>query len=221
MRMAILLLAAVLLCLAAMSAKNIPLTNPRSLELRKTEAEIVTYRGRQALRLTEKPSGAGQLLAILRDRPFHNGIIELDLAGALSKTAGKLDRGFIGIAFRMQPDEAHYECIYIRPTNGRAQDQLRRNHSTEYESIPAWPWYRLRNENPGVYESYADMEEGEWIHMKVVVRGTRAALYLADATQPCLLVNDLKLGDEHGAVALWGGSNTVGYFANLKISSSN
>jgi hypothetical protein len=109
---------------------------------------------------------------------------------------------------------------FVLPTGG-AQDQLRRSHSTEYESMPDWPWYRLRNESPGVYESYADMAEGEWSHMKIVVRGTRAALYLGDATQPCLLVNDLKLGDVHGAVALWGGSGTVGYLANLKISSSN
>jgi hypothetical protein len=221
MRMALLSLPAATLCLAAMFAENIPLTNSRSFELRKTEAEILTYRGRRALRLTEKPAGAGQLLAILRDRPFHNGTIELDLAGARSKTAGESDRGFIGIAFRMQPDEAHYECIYIRPTNGRAQDQLRRNHSTEYESMPDWPWHRLRDERPGVYESYADMAEGDWIHMKIVVRGTRATLYLGGATQPCLLVNDLKLGDVHGAIALWGGSGTEGYFANLKISNSN
>lgn len=214
-------LAAVLLCLGVISAEIIPLTNSMSWELRKTEAETVTYHGRRALRLTEKPSGAGQLLAILRDRPFHNGTIELDLAGALSKTAAKSDRGFIGIAFRMQPDEAHYECIYIRPTNGRAQNQLRRNHSTEYESMTDWPWYRLRKESPSVYESYADMAEGEWIHMKIVVRGAQAALYLGDATQPCLLVNDLKLGDVHGAIALWGGSGTVGYFANLKISNSS
>jgi hypothetical protein len=117
----------------------------------------------------------------------------------------------------MKSDEAHYECIYIRPTNGRAQDQLRRNHSTQYESLPDWPWYRLRKENPGAYESYADMVEGEWIHIKIVVHGTTAALYLGGSLQPCLLVNDLKLGEAAGAIALWGGSGTVAYFANLNI----
>jgi hypothetical protein len=49
------------------------------------------------------------------------------------------------------------------------------------------------------------------------VHGTNAALYLGNAAQPCLLVHDLKLGDVSGAVALWGGSGTDGYFANLKI----
>jgi hypothetical protein len=61
------------------------------------------------------------------------------------------------------------------------------------------------------------MVEGEWIHMKIVVHGTMAALYLGGSAQPCLLINGLKLGDTEGAIALWGGSGTVGYFANLTI----
>jgi hypothetical protein len=218
--MVFLLLAPLLFCSAGAHAQKIPLMHPGILELRSTRAEIATYHGRRALELTENPAGSGQLLAILRDHSFHDGTIDIDVAAALSKTAAASDRGFIGIAFRVQPDKSQYECIYIRPTNGRAQDQLRRNHSTEYESLPDWPWYRLRRENPGTYESYADMAEGEWIHMKIAVHGTKAALYLGVAAQPCLLINDLKLGDAQGAIALWGGSGTVGYFANLKISNN-
>ena len=217
MKMALLFVAAVLCCADQTSAEHISLANRGSFELHTTQAETVIYRGRHALKLTEKPVGSGQLLAILRGHPFRNGTIDVDVAGARAATAAESDRGFIGIAFRMQSDEVHYECIYIRPTNGRAQDQLRRNHSTQYESLPDWPWYRLRKENPGAYESYADMMEGEWIHMKISVHGTTAALYLGDSLQPCLLINDLKLGDAQGAIALWGGSGTVGYFANLNI----
>jgi hypothetical protein len=210
-------LTALLLCATALHAEKIPLTDLSRLELRNTRADTVTYRGRRALKLTEQPAEAG-LLAIFRNHSFHDGTIDIDVAGALSATAAETDRGFIGIAFRMQSDNEHYECIYIRPTNGRALDQLRRNHSTQYESLPDWPWYRLRKESPGVYESYADMAEGEWIHMKVVVHGAIAALYLGGSAQPCLLINDLKLGDTQGTIALWGGSGTVGYFSNLKIS---
>jgi len=209
--------ATLLLCAPPLHAERIFLTDLSRLELRNTQAEVTTYRGRRALKLTEKPAGSGQLLAVLHDLPFHDGTIEIDVAGALSSTAAPSDRGFVGIAFRMQADESHYECIYIRPTNGRAQEQLRRNHSTEYESLPDWPWYRLRKESPGVYESYADMAEGEWIHVKIVVHGAKAALYLGGSAEPCLLINDLKLGDAQGAIALWGGSGTVGYFANLNI----
>ena len=193
MEMALVFLAVVLFFPAAVHAEKIPLTEPERLDLRNTQAETAAYHGWRALKLTEKPSGSGQLLAILCNHPFHDGTIDIDIAGARSKTAAESDRGFIGMAFRMQPSESQYECIYIRPTNGRAQDQLRRNHSTEYESLPDWPWYRLRKESPGVYESYADMAEGEWIHMKIVVLGTKAALYLGNAAQPCLLINDLSL----------------------------
>ncbi len=212
------LLTALRLFATALHAEKIVLTDLSRLELKNTQAEITTYHGRPAIKLTEQPARSGQLLGILRGYSLHDGTIDVDVAGALSVTAAESDRGFIGVVFRMQPDEAHYECIYIRPTNGRAQDQLRRNHSTEYEPLPDWPWYRLRKESPGVYESYADMAEGEWIHMKIVVHGTKAALYLGGSASPCLLINDLKLGDMQGAIALWGGSGTVGYFANLKIS---
>lgn len=194
---------ALLLCASPEDAERIVLAHLNSLKLRNTHAEVATYQGRRALKLTEDPPGSGQLLAILRSHPFHDGTIDIDVAGALSATATESDRGFVGIAFRMQPDNAHYECIYIRPTNGRALDHLRRNHSTEYECLPDWPWYRLRKESPGVYESYADMGEGEWIHMKIVVHGTKAALYLGGSAQPCLLINDLKLGDTQGGIALW------------------
>ena len=44
---------------------------------------------------------------------------------------------------------------------------------------------------------------------RIVMDGTKA--------QPCLIVNDMKLGDSEGAVALWVGPGTEGYFANLKI----
>lgn len=219
MKALLLFFAACLLFSAALQAEKIPL-DPEKLELQSTQAETTIYRGRRALKLTEKPARSGQLLAIVPNRTFHDGTIEVDVAGALSKRAAESDRGFIGIAFRMQSNKAHYECIYLRPTNGRAQDQLRRNHSTEYESLPDWPWYRLRKESPGVYESYADMVEGEWIHVRIVVHGAKARLYLGNGAQPCLLVNDLKLGDTQGAIALWGGSGTDGYFADLKISAS-
>jgi hypothetical protein len=215
-----LLTAALLFSPVALHAQKIPLTDPSVLDLRDTTAQVVTWHGRSALNLTHGPGASTQQLAILRNHSFHNGTIEIDLAGALSKTADASDRGFIGVAFRVQSDPSRYECFYIRPTNGRAQDQLRRNHSTQYISMPDWPWFRLRKESPGVYESYADMVEGEWIHMKIVVHGTEAALYLANAIQPCLLIHDLKLGDLQGAIALWAEPTTNAYFANLNISNS-
>ena len=128
-------------------------------------------------------------------------------------------RGFIGLAFRLQneKDTLKYECFYLRPTLGRDEDQLRRNHSTQYISAPYYPWQLLRKETPGMYESYADMVAGEWTHLKIKVEGLRAWLYINGASQPALIVNDLKLGNSKGRLALWIGPGTDGYFSNLKI----
>lgn len=187
-----------------------------SLELRNAKAEQTVYRGRQAIHLTPA-SAAGDGLAIVAGPVFENGTIEVDLAGAPAKGAADSARGFVGIAFRVQPDAGKYELFYLRPTNGRADDQLRRNHSTQYVSFPDWPWHRTRKETPGLYESYVDLEPGAWTKLRIEVDGTRARLYVHGAEQPCLIVNDLKLGITKGAVALWSGPGTDAWFANLRV----
>lgn len=186
------------------------------LESKNMRVETSSYRGSPAIKLASGPDG-GDGSAMIKGSRFHNGAIDLDVAGSPGKGAGEGARGFIGINFRIQPDGAHWENIYIRPTNGRAADQLRRNHSTQYTSYPDWPWDRLRKETPGQYESYADIVAGEWTHFRIVVHGTDASLYVGGAEQPCLLVHDLKLGDVTGSVALWIGPGTEGYFRNFKL----
>jgi len=182
------------------------------LEPRNVQAEVSRYQGSAAIKLT------GDGYAVVKGSRLHNGTITLDVAGAPAPGAQEGARGFIGVNFRIQADGAHWENIYIRPTNGRAADQLRRNHSTQYTSNPDWPWERLRKETPGVYESYVDMVAGEWTHLRVVVHGTDASLYVGGAEQPCLLVHDLKLGDVEGSVALWIGPGTEGYFRSFNVS---
>jgi hypothetical protein len=126
-------------------------------------------------------------------------------------------RGFVGIAFRVQPHGSRFENLYLRPTNGRAPDQVRRNHSVQYESIPDHPWYRLRKESPSMYESYADLEAGAWTRLKIVVAGTEARLYVNGADQPCLIVNDLKLGEVRGRIALWAHATTDAFFSDIAV----
>ena len=195
-----------------------------ALELLNTKGEIVTYRGKKAVRLLENPPAkvegqqAGfETLAILKNSDFKDGVIEAEIAGMPAAGAGEGARGFIGIAFRVQADPSKYECFYLRPTNGRANDQLRRNHSTQYISHPDWPWFRLRKEVPGVYESYTDLVPGEWTKVKIEVSGTQARLYVNGAAQPCLIVNDLKHGATQGRIALWIGQGTEAYFSQLNV----
>jgi hypothetical protein len=118
----------------------------------------------------------------------------------------------------VQPDRRTYDAFYLRPTNGRADDQERRNHAAQYISHPDWTWFRLRQETPSRYESYVDIQPATWIHLKIVVEDARARLFVDGDEQPTLIVNDLKSGGAAtGQVALWLGPGTVAHFANLKI----
>ena len=192
---------------------------PDRLEPVGVDVVEMEYRGRPAVRLTEKAGVAVEAdsLAVIPGIVFADGTIEVEVAGAPRADAFEGARGFVGVAFRLQEDPSRYECFYIRPNNGRAEDQLRRNHSTQYVSHPDYPWHRLRRETPGVYESYVDLVPGEWTRLKIVVAGTEARLFVHDAEQPSLIVKDLKLGDSEGALALWIGAGTVGHFANLRV----
>jgi len=177
----------------------------------------VTYQGRSAIQVIAKPEAANAAAyALVRGVSFLDGVIEVDLAGAPAAGAFTGARGFIGIAFRIQGD-GHYEYIYLRPTNGRADDQVRRNHSTQYSSYPDFDYARSRQEAPEKYESYVDLQPGVWTKYKIEVEGRKARLYVNGAEQPCLIVNDLKLDPREGGVALWVGPGTEGYFSNLRI----
>lgn len=149
---------------------------------------------------------------------FSNGIIEVKVLSRLLKNAPEFARGFIGIAFRINESNTKYESIYLRPTNGRANDQVRRNHSIQYYSYPDYKFDRLRKESPERYEAYSDMELNKWITMRIEVNGAQAKLFLNNNQQPCLIVNDLKHGvNASGAIALWVDVGTEGYFKDLKV----
>jgi len=201
--------------LALLVAGPLSAQTAAQLEAHSVSVSDTVYRGKAAVRVEARPSAAnGQSYAILKGSRFHNGTIEVDLAGKPAVGAGPEARGFIGIAFRVQGNR--YEYIYLRPTNGRADDQVRRNHSTQYGAHPDFDFDQLRKESPEKYESYVDLEPGVWTKYRIVIQGMKARLYVNGAAQPCLIVNDMKFGDSEGAVALWVGPGTEGYFAGLR-----
>src|SRR5437867_10732848 len=137
------------------------------------------------------------MLAWIEALDFSNGIIEAEVAGAPAAGAFAGARGFVGIAFRLRMEnktegQQTYDAFYLRPTNGRAEDQERRNHATQYISHPDWTWSRLRQETPSKYESYADLEADTRTKIRIEERGERARLYVHDQQQPAPIVNDVK-----------------------------
>jgi hypothetical protein len=173
----------------------------------------VTYEGRRAVRLSGREGGE----ALINGLDFASGTIVVRVAGIEVPSEDTSSRGFVGLVFHSDAKGKRYENIYLRMTNGRADDQLRRNHTAQYESIPGAPWYTLRDQHPGQYEAYVDVQRGVWTTMRIVVDGTRARLYVNGADQPTLIVNDLQSGAGGGRVGLWIGPGTVGYFSQMEV----
>lgn len=230
-----LLLCAAISSVALAAAKEYPLETAAGLSLQNVQAKPAKLEGKRGLlllisdeekqRLAQQTTGQkafGETLAVIDGSDFGSGVIEAEIAGAPAPDAPDGARGFVGIAFRVRPDLQTYDAFYLRPTNGRADDQERRNHSVQYVSHPDWPWQRLRSEFPGRYESYADLEPGRWTKIRIEVQGERARLYLHGQAQPTLIVNDLKTGAQgRGAIALWTTGSTVAHFRALRVSSAD
>jgi hypothetical protein len=188
-----------------------------------TFIKIDQVEGREVVRVTKDPKVQAvdePTFAKLIGSDFRNGTIEVTVLSKFLENAPDFARGFIGIAFRIDGNNSKFESIYIRPDNGRADDQLRRNRSTQYFSYPDFKFDRFRKESPAQYESYADMGLNEWIKIKIEVKGKKAKLYLNESKQPVLVVNDLKHGaDMSGGIGLWVDIGTDGYFTDLRIES--
>lgn len=223
--------------------RQLSLDTPAGLTLHQVDAAAVSFKGRAALKLTASPAaasarpapaqpsapnkksaaGAGEAgrrdhLALVDSLEFTDGTIEVDLAGEPAAGAAGGARGFVGVAFRVQPDRKTYDCFYLRPTNGRSDDQERRNHTAQYISHPEHTWFALRDKTPSRYESYVDIQPATWIHVKIVVAGDKARLFVNHQEQPTLIVNDVKTGATgKGSVALWFEGTTIAHYANLKI----
>ena len=220
---------------SAAQVRTFPLESPSGLRLHNVAAAPAVLDGKKGVRLTTSEDATRRLqsltpdqqalfeqLAVIEGLELANGVIEVEVAGAPGPGAGGGARGFVGIAFRLQNDMQTYDAFYLRPTNGRAEDQERRNHAAQYISHPEWTWFRMRRETPSKYESYVDLMPGVWTRVRIEVQGDRARLYVHGQEQPTLIVNDVKTGaSAKGSVALWIGPGTVAHFRNLSVSSAS
>lgn len=204
---------------ATFLAGEINLAEPGRLKPQNCDVKAISHAGKPAIEVLARRDAdatAGSVVW-LDGIEFSNGAIELELSGEPGPGSSESARGFVGIAFHADAEGRRMEIVYLRPTNGRADDQVRRNHSVQYESLPDYPWFRLRKENPEKYESYVDLVAGAWTKYRLTVEGVKARLYVHGSAQPTLVVNDLKLGSSGGRIGLWVGPGTLARFSSVNV----
>ena len=171
--------------------------NSERWEILDPQAQQMNYLGRESLYLA-------QGIAILKDAQFENGTIEVDIA-----TPGF--RGFAGIIFRYQ-SRKEYELFYLRPHKSRLADALQ--YTPLLNGLSAWQLYSGEG-----FTAAAEIPTNRWVHLKMVIHGDQAEVYLDGATEPSLQVEDLKGRAAGGAIGLWGFRGAV-HFANFRYTAA-
>lgn len=158
-----------------------------------TDHRVEPYRGRDALRLD-----TGK--ALLRDASFTNGVIELDISVADVQ-------GFAGITFR-DDGAGGAESFYIRSHLSGMPDASQ--YTPEFHGISGWQIYAGPRFNAPM-----EIVHDRWMHMKVVVSGGRAAVYL-DSDEPVFVIPELVHDERSGHIALTA-SGGPARFANVQV----
>jgi hypothetical protein len=195
-----------------------------------TKVEIVSMDGAQVLKverdLVASPfdkknidaSTDGPTYVKLTNVDIENGTIEVKMLSRIMENSPfPAARGFIGVAYRVDPENKNFDAIYLRPSNGRADDQLRRNHTVQYFSYPGNTFSRLRKEANGLYETYADIGLNEWIDVRIEFQNEKAVLYINNQKSPSFIVTKMLGTSKKGSIALWVEIGTIGYFKDLKV----
>jgi hypothetical protein len=175
-----------------------------------------TYLGSRSIRL-DGPQTDTETTAVIEGAVLHTGTIEFDIAGEVQPGFSQAVRGFVGLAFNLSGPN-RYECVYLRVANGRAASQEQRNHALQYISHPDYPWRRLREEKVSQYESYADIGEREWVHVRLVIEPARVSVFINSAPRPALAVDRLPPeGEDTGRLALWAAVGSTAHYRNLVV----
>lgn len=159
------------------------------------QAKVAEYQGRQSLLL----NGG---VALLKDFELRDGVIDVDVA-----TPAR--RGFFGIQFRFVNDGANAEWVYLRQHKSGQPDAMQ--YTPVLNTGLNWQLYS----GPG-FTGAVEIPKDVWFHLRLVVTGAQAKLYVKDMEQPALVINDLKSGVQKGAVALAVLTGET-YFSNFEV----
>lgn len=185
---------------------------------RPSSAGAVPLDGRWTLtgdRTTIRDDGGRMVLdvetgvAAHRDLRLLDGTIEFDVR--LTRR-----RSFVYVHFRSQ-SEGEREEFYLRPHKSGLPDALQ--YAPVWQGRSAWQLHH----GPGGTAA-VPFATDRWTHVRVVIRGRSAALFVDDMTRPALLVPQLSREPQAGGVALGGflpadvpGAGPIATFANVQV----
>jgi len=174
--------------------QRVPFDSPR-WEINARESSIKEYLGHQSLYM----KGG---LAVVKDSEFIDGVIEFDIAFTGERT-------FAGAVWRLQ-DNLNFEQFYIRPHQSGNPDA--NQYTPVFNGVSGWQLYH--GEGYGAPVSY---KFNEWIHVKIMVSGTQAEVYIEDMENPALFIHELKREVQSGKVGLSIGNFAPAYFSNFRF----
>ena len=118
--------------------------------------------------------------------------------------------------------------VYFRPPKVDGWQHTIQYVAKGIRNYDSWEW--LRENHPGRYEtdlvpipankpgrhwlSHPDPFSDEWFHVKIVVSGTEAKVFVGDNQEPSLVVSDLKHGEQSGTVGVYAWR---GEFADFRV----
>jgi len=192
--------AAAALALPAAAQQPLPLTDG-GWELKGPSAKVERFDGRDVLSVENG-------IAYRRDVKLQDGTIDFDVQ--LTRR-----RSFVYVMFRMA-DDRELEEMYLRPHKSALPDAIQ--YAPVHQGASAWQLYH----GPGATAAVA-FEPGAWTHVRLVLRGEQAALFVGDLAKPALVVPRLARAPAAGYLALRGfappgsGAGPVARFANVGI----
>jgi hypothetical protein len=192
-------LALVLLVAAPAAGADLPFSSGWELSPKGVRPERVD--GRDALAFETG-------MAARRDVSLLDGTIEMDVQVTRR-------RSFVYVTFRMQ-DDREYEDFYLRPHKSGLPDAVQ--YAPVYQGQSAWQLYH----GPGATAA-VEFEPGAWTHLRLVLKGTRAAVFLGSGERPVMVAN-LGREPKAGYIALRAflppdtpGSGPIARFANVVV----
>lgn len=186
-----------LLCVATSSTwgQVIPLDTAH-WEVSANAYVLEQYQGQEAIYLQ-----AGSIA--LKDRLFLDGTIEYDIML-------KEEQCFPGVYFRMDTLTGDAEQFYIRPHQSGNPDANQTAPVTKQIS----PWQLYFGER---YSFPYEYKFDDWTHVKILVNGNQAQVFLDHATEPHFSW-ELFHPEKSGVLALNGGMRSGLHIANIQVS---